>query len=133
MAQGPMETKTSAMVQFVPYDVKPIQLAKDLHPEYYIPKVSKFPDVTTNKETFKGEKGFRQKSFKPDFDNLKIDKADKLDQNTSYRDSFVKHGLSMCESKAFLIAKAAAERKRTNTNSNSLNANEKLNSISIKT
>lgn len=110
LAVGPMETKSTTMLQFVPHEIKPIVLAKDPHPDVYVPKMTKFSSSTTTKDTFRGEQAFdaKPKSFKPDFDNIQIDKNEKLNLKTNYRDEYVKHGLTLCESKAYQIAKTLA-------------------------
>ena len=113
-----METKTMSMMQFLPYEVKPVVLARDPQPYYYVPPRTKFEGETTTKETFKGQPGAKPASFKPDFNN--IDNTGILDLNTNYRKTFVNHGLTMCEAKAFIIAKSRANKTTSNGENTSL-------------
>jgi hypothetical protein len=106
------------MMQFLPYEVKPVVLARDPNPQYYVPPRSKFEGVTTTKETFKGQQGTKTTSFKPDFNN--IDNTGILDLNTNYRNTYINHGLTMCEAKAFIIAKSRANNASNGENTTSL-------------
>lgn len=99
-----MESKTVSMTHYVPYEVKSRIMYSDPCPDYYLPKTSKFEDETTTKQTFKGETAPRTLPLKPTTANIKIDKSKQIESNTSYKNSFINHGLSMCEAKAFLIA-----------------------------
>lgn len=112
---SPMETKTMSMLQFIPYKVQPIKLAKDPHPSYYSPIKARFVAQSTTKETFTGAKGERVESLKPREPNLKIDKAQSMDMATHYRGTFIDHGLSLCQSKAFLIAQSLARSTRNDS------------------
>lgn len=105
---GPMETQTTTMIHFTPYEVKPIQLAKDPNPVVYIPPKSKFNGETTTGRTFLGQQGSKTVSFKPLNDNL--DSKGDMDLITNYRNAYVNHGLTICEAKAFLIAKSLANK-----------------------
>lgn len=107
---GPMETQSMSSVQFLPYDVKPHVMAKDLHPDYYCPPMTKFESSTTTGETFQGKKVPRRLPFQPDASSMDI-KSGSYDFNTSYDKDFPNHGLSMCESKAYLIAKSLHDEK----------------------
>ena len=104
---GPMESQTTQMLHFLPHDIKPIILQKDLHPNYYIPPIAKFNHKTTTGETFKGEPGSLSKSCKPDHANL--DRTGEFDFNTNYKETYKNHGLTMCEAKAYLIASARSK------------------------
>ncbi len=109
---GPMETKTMAMLHFQPYKVDPIILAHNPFPSYYIKPMSKFVGESLTKSTYKGEAGTRALPAKKSTDsNIKIDKNESLDSSTDYRDAYVNHGLSICEAKAYLIAKALPKNK----------------------
>lgn len=112
----PMETKTTQMVHFMPYDIQPVNFAKDKHPSYYIPPRGKFSGETTNSETFKGIQGTITKSFKPDHGN--IDRNGSIDFNTNYRNTFKNHGLSMCEAKAYMITRSLTTYDLRNSNNN---------------
>jgi hypothetical protein len=102
-----METETVSKSHFQPYKVNPVVFAKDLHPDYYIPPASKFKGETTNKETFQGKQGKRRIGFKPEVENIVL--TGSMDLNTVYNDEFKNHGLTMCESKAYMIAKSLAD------------------------
>ena len=114
LSAGPMETKTMSMLQFTPYKVKPVRLAKDPHPSYYSPNTAKFVGESTTKDTFRGVMGERAVSLKPREPNISIEKNEAMNLNTHYKETFVKHGLSLCESKAFLIAQALAVKNNNN-------------------
>lgn len=101
-----MESKTMSMLQYLPYEPKPIERASDPNPTFYIPSKTKFVGETTTSQTYLGQKGLKPSSFKPNSDNIKIDKSDKIDLNSNYRSTFINHGLTMCEAKAFMIASA---------------------------
>ena len=105
---GKMETKTMSMLQFLPYEVKPVVFASDPNPDIYIPPSTRFHGETTNNQTYRGEKAKRPPAFKPDFKS--IESTGDIELNTNYRDTFINHGLTMCEAKAFLIAKAMSDR-----------------------
>ncbi|RNA34149.1 stabilizer of axonemal microtubules 1-like [Brachionus plicatilis] len=123
---GSMETKTVSMAHFVPYEIKPRIMYSDPCPDFYLPKSSKFEDETTTKYTFKGEQTQRTMPLKPTTENIKIDKSKQIESNTSYKNSFKNHGLSMCEAKAFLIAKAMSQ-----TNENQVSSLTEPNSIKV--
>ena len=110
-----METQTMSMIQFLPYEVKPVVLATDPNPDIYIPPITKFQKETTNNQTYRGEKGKRPPAFKPDFKS--IETTGSLDLNTTHRDTFINHGLTMCEAKAFLIAKSMSDNNSNNLTS----------------
>ena len=78
-------------------------MATDPIPYHYMPPREKFNAQTTNMQMFKGEKGSKAVSCKPDFNN--IERVGEIDLQTSYQNDFVKYGLTLCESKAYLIAK----------------------------
>lgn len=119
-----METQTVTRTHFPPYEVKPVVFAKDLHPDYYIPPISKFNGDTTTKETFQGKQVPRRVLCKPDVENIVL--SGTMDLNTSYKDEFKNHGLSMCEAKAYLIAKALEEEKQKQSLTNSLQRSKTL-------
>ena len=120
---GPMETKTTAMIQFQPYRVKPVKLAHNPRPDYYIKPRTKFGGESWTKSVFKGEKGDKAlQALKARECNIKIDKSESLNLNTNYRDAFVNHGISMCEAKAYLIAKLFSNNKSANTSLEKNNA-----------
>lgn len=101
-----------SMLQFIPYKVQPVKLARDPLPSYYIPIRRKFPHLSTTKETFRGERGEPVVSMKPREASLRVEKTESMNMNTNYRDTFVPHGLSLCQSKAFLIAQSFANKNR---------------------
>ena len=117
-----------SMMQFLPYDVKPVVFASDPCPDIYVPPKVKFHAETTNKQTYRGEKGSRPVSFKPDFKN--IESTGDIELNTNYRDTFINHGLTMCEAKAFLIAKAISDKNTNSLPTFTPNANDKARSKS---
>lgn len=71
--------------------------------------MSKFSSETTTNQTFQGKRGNRRILCKPDVENIVL--SGSMDLNTSYSDEFKNHGLTMCEAKAYLIAKSIAEEK----------------------
>lgn len=107
---GTMETQSMSSVQFLPHEVKPHVMARDLHPDYYCPPLQKFDSTTTTGETFQGKKVPRRLPFQPDASSMDI-KSGSYDFNTSYDKEFRNHGLTMCEAKAYLIAKAQHDEK----------------------
>ena len=119
-----METETVSKSHFQPYKVNPVIFAKDLHPDYYIPPASKFKGETTNKETFQGIQGKRRIGFKPEVENIIL--TGSMDLNTVYNDEFKNHGLTMCESRAYMIAKSLADQ---NNLSNALQRSKTLPTI----
>lgn len=119
---GPMETKTTSMIHYPAYDVKPIVLGRDPMPQYYIPPKEKFVGESVTNSTYRGEKGPKAVSFKSLEGNIKIDKSQAHDMLTNYRDAFTEHGMSICEAKAYLIVKAMeAKRERGSTANSQLN------------
>lgn len=116
-----METQTMNQTHFIPYEVKPHVMAKDLHPDYYCPPLTKFSAETTTGQTFKGKKVARRLPFQPDGSSFDV-KSGSYNFDTSYAEQFKNHGLSMCEAKAFLIAKSINDKKqqKLNTNNNFL-------------
>ena len=105
-----METQSMTQIQFLPYEVKPHVMARDLHPDYYCPPQAKFDSKTTNSETYQGKRAPRRLPIQNNFQNIDSKKGD-LDFNTSYSNEFKNHGLTMCEAKAFLIAQSMADDK----------------------
>ena len=110
VAAGAMETQTMSQLQFLRYDVKPMVMARDSHPDYYCPPQTKFDGSTTTGETFKGKQTPRRLAFQPDASNIDI-KSGSFDFNTTQKLEFKNHGLSMCEAKAYMIAKALHDEK----------------------
>ena len=108
-----------SMLQFLPYEVKPIVLHSDPNPDIYVPSKAKFQGETTNSQTYRGEKGKRPAAFKPDYKS--IETTGSIDLNSNYRETFINHGLSMCEAKAFLIAKSMSDSKGLPTFANTNN------------
>ena len=100
----PMETQTTARRHFIKYDVKPIQLASDPYPSYYIPSKEKFNTKTTNEDNYYAKVAEKIHTYRPE-NNLR-DRNGTIDLNSHYRKEFVNHGLTMCEAKAFLLADA---------------------------
>lgn len=117
-----METKTMSMLQFVPHEVKPIMLARDPQPFHYSPNHAKFATSTTTKDTYTGEMGERAVSLKPREPTIVIGSSDAIDTKTHYRDTFVSHGLTLCQSKAFLIAQSLSKRNENNSNNMTSNS-----------
>lgn len=107
---GKMESKSMSMIQFIPYEVKPPVRAVDPYPDVYVPNMAKFVGETTTGQTYQGQKGYKPPSYKPDYDNIKIDKSQAIDASSSYRNTFINHGLSMCEAKAYIIASGLANK-----------------------
>jgi hypothetical protein len=123
---GPMETKTVNNIQFMAPELKPTVLARDMHPGSLTVPKGIFNTKSTNSDTYLGLKGERSILFKPDLNNLDITGERHLD--TDYKQTFVDHGLTMCESKAYLIAKAIhnkrlEEQLKNNNNNNQIQAN----------
>jgi len=107
-----MATTTMSKTQFPAYNIKPVVFAKDLHPDYYIPPLSKFLSETTTNQAFTGKQIPRRLPCRPDVENIVT--RGSIDLNTSYKEEFKNHGLSMCESKAYLIAKSLADENNNN-------------------
>jgi len=122
---GPMETNTTSSLQFLKYDVKPQVRYGDQHPgegDYYYPPATKFSGSTTTASTFQGKTAPRRMAFQPESSNIDIKKGS-YDFNTVQKLEFKNHGLSMCEAKAYLIAKSLHDKKNnlvTRNRSNSL-------------
>lgn len=110
---GPMETQSLSQVHFMPYDVKMRVPVGDLHPGQLYPPIGRFATTTTTGETFQGKKVPRRLPFQPDGCSIDI-KSGSIDFNTSYAKEFKNHGLSMCEAKAYLIAKALHDKRILN-------------------
>lgn len=107
---GAMETQTMSQLQFLKYDVKPMVMARDSHPDYYCPPQTKFNATTTTSDNFKGTMVPRRPAFQPEAGNIDI-KSGSYDFNTTQKLEFKNHGLSMCEAKAYMIAKSLHDEK----------------------
>ena len=99
-----MESQTTTSRHFIKYDVKPIQLASDPYPSYYIPSKEKFNTKTTNEDNYYAKVAERISTIRPENNIREINQT--IDLNSVYRNEFVNHGLTMCEAKAFLLADA---------------------------
>jgi hypothetical protein len=111
-----MESVTMSKLQFPAYDVQPVRLAGNPEPAFYAPPTIKFGGESWTMATYRGEKGERNKAIKAPEGNIKIDRDEKLDAVTNYKDAFIKHGLSICEHKALKIVIAREERNKINGN-----------------
>ncbi len=100
----PMESQTTTSRHFIKYDVKPIHLASDPYPSYYIPSKEKFNTKTTNEDNYYAKVAEKISTIRPE--NNISERHGKIDLNSVYRNEFVDHGLTMCEAKAFLLADA---------------------------
>ena len=108
-----MESQTTSMSTYKPHPIKPVVLMKDPYPHHNIKShVKAFSNFeTTTGGTFKGAKATRPKSVRPKT-SIKLNSSDANDNganigwNTQYRNTFVDHGLNMCESTAYLMSKS---------------------------
>ncbi len=110
-----MESLTTSKRHFIKYDVKPVALATDPNPNYYIHTKEKFDCKTTNEETYYPKVAEKVTTYKPE-GNL-ADRSGLIDFNSNYRNEFVNHGLTMCEAKAYFLAEALKKQQlpRQNT------------------
>jgi len=109
-----METQTMSSIQFLKYDVKPPVRYGDQRPgdgDHYYPPVTKFSGSTTTASTFQGQTAPRRLAFQPDASNIDI-KTGSYDFSTVQKLEFKNHGLSMCEAKAYLIAKSLQDKNK---------------------
>lgn len=129
LSEEPMSTETTTQKHFVKYDVKPIQLAGDPQPYFYVKNTEKFDARTTNEDTYYAKKAEKVHTFKPEISS--IDRSGTMDLNSHYRNEFIDHGLTMCEAKAYLLAQAIQHKKVESTDKNeNNNNNSKTRSVS---
>ena len=104
-----MESSTTARRHFIKYDVKPIHLAADPYPSYYIPSKEKFNSKTTNEDTYYAKVGEKVSTYRPQ--NNIVEHEGTIDFHSNYRNEFVNHGLTMCEAKAYFLAEAVRKQQ----------------------
>jgi hypothetical protein len=83
-------------------------LAGDPNPEYYMTPKEKFVGTTTTGDTFGPKALEKQRSYKPEFQN--IDNSGQMYLSSKYREDFKDRGLTMCEAKAYLMAQKLSQK-----------------------
>lgn len=103
-----MEFLTMNRKHFPAHEVKPIVLAGDPNPEYYVTPKEKFVGTTTNADTFGPKVAEKPRNYKPEVHN--IDTSGEMYFHSNYREEFKNHGLTLCEAKAYMIAQKLAQK-----------------------
>lgn len=113
-SREPMEFLTMNRKHFPPHEVKPVVLAGDPNPEYYVTPKEKFVGTTTTADTFGPKALEKQRNYKPEFQN--IYNSGRMYFNSNYREEFKDHGLTMCEAKAYMIAHKLSQKSDSSKN-----------------